>query len=181
MSMNSPSADLKQIARDIWSNKPVFFVLLALAGVIVYMLYQQGQQTAPSVAGTPANPTGNTIMDSYTTITKNVTGTPGVPGPIGPPGPTGPGGTTGTGGTTVPPGKGAPPIPPQGSLPAYPGGVISQHGITWYYGNPPQKFLAPLFPSGTIFSGGGGGRAWYQKPGQNKQLLTTGGYGYFSS
>lgn len=175
--INSPHESFKDIVKDIWSNKPVAFTLLALIGVGIYLLWKQGQANAPAVAGSSTNPTGNTITDTYITVTKNMQSTPG---PVGPPGPPGPPGPTQPA-PPQPPGKGAPPIPPQGSLPPYPGGIISQHGSTWYYGLNPQKLLAPLFPTGTIFFGGGGGRAWYQKTGQNPQLLTNSGYGKFPS
>jgi len=179
MSMNSPHESVKEVVAGVWkNNRPLAVAAIIVVAIIAYAVYRSSQSSlvATAAATTPATG-GNTYYNSDTnsyvgpvsTITNPVTGT-----------------------TTVStPGKGAPPqpgpipvIPAAGSLPPYPGGVISQHGSTWYYGNPPnQKLLAQLFAQwpGTTFKGGAQGRAWYTKPGQNQQLLTSGGYGKFSS
>jgi hypothetical protein len=56
---------------------------------------------------------------------------------------------------------------------------ISQQGSNFFLVQGSNKInLSSLFPKGTQFFGGGGGRAWYQLPGSNtKQLLVSKGYG----
>lgn len=168
--MKQQPASLEEIGRSIYANKPIFYTLLIVGGIALYLIYRHfsaSSTPAPAAPVQPANtPSGNTY--SNTTIT-----TTGAYEPVSPAPPS----------TTTPapqPGPIVAPPAPQGSLPPKPGGIISQHGSLWTYGNPPKP-LVPLFPPGTVFSGGDQGRAWYQEPGQNKQLLTANGYGYFSS
>lgn len=172
--MKQQPASLEEIGRSIYANKPIFYTLLIGGGIGLYLAYRHfatGSTPAPVVPSSmPASntPSGNTYANTYTTVT-----TTGAYEPVSPAPPS----------TTTPapqPGPIVAPPAPQGSLPPKPGGIISQHGSLWTYGNPPKP-LVPLFPPGTVFSGGDQGRAWYQEPGQNKQLLTANGYGKFAS
>lgn len=68
---NQQPASLEEIGREIYQNKPVFFTLLALAGVVVYLAYRHfSTSSAPApavVPPQPANtPSGATISNSYT-------------------------------------------------------------------------------------------------------------------
>lgn len=107
MSMNSPHESVKDIVKGIWKgNRPLAIAGLLVLVVVGYVLYKKSQAAnatpmpiaGPSPAGTP----GNTIYNTYSTITKTVTGQP--PPVVAPPPTPGP-----------QPGPGPKPPPPAGT------------------------------------------------------------------
>ncbi|SRR5579885_2015255 len=86
MDMNG-GASVKQIVRDLWSNKPLAITLLVGAAAVGYMLYKNSNGTAfvapVGAATTPG--TGSTFSSSYTQIINPPTSQPPSPGTPAPP------------------------------------------------------------------------------------------------
>lgn len=88
----------------------------------------------------------------------------------------------GQGTTTTPTNPTVPtPNPPiKWIAPSWVGGTatISQQGNQFFLMQGGSKInLSTLFPTGTTFAGGGGGRAWYTLPGGKQQELVAHGFG----
>lgn len=88
MSMNSPHESVKDLVGEVWkNNRPLAIAVMVIAVVVGYILYKKSQATvvAPAAAITSANgiPGGNTIYNSYSSVTKTVTGqTVAAPPPV---------------------------------------------------------------------------------------------------
>lgn len=87
--------------------------------------------------------------------------------------------TTPTSPPVTPPAPGGSSGSGNSNTPFFSNAQISQQGNNFFLVQGKNQInLASLFPKGTQFFGGGGGRAWYQLPGSNtKQLLVSSGYG----
>lgn len=109
VSMDEFTGSLKDLWGVLWKHKPLLIVLVILAGVGLYLLWQSGLFTAQADQGTA---TGGDTTDGM--------GPTGVPGQIGPAGPVGPAGPMGPPGAPGP--SGAPGIPGSsgGPLPVRP-------------------------------------------------------------
>jgi hypothetical protein len=81
--MDIRGASLRQIVRDIWSNKPLAITLLVGVAAVIYILYKNGGLTAPTATST-STPTGTTTFNnSYTQVISSGP-TPPAPAPGSP-------------------------------------------------------------------------------------------------
>lgn len=67
--MDLPHASAKQLFKDLWSNKPVFFTVLAIVAIGLYLLWKNTGSsvfTAPTSTNTPTSPTGIPLGNFYT-------------------------------------------------------------------------------------------------------------------
>lgn len=175
-------------------------ILLAGGGAVVlgFILYQYISSQSSSAATGAANvaPTNTTgfvpsdissqlaaINDQLSSLGSQLTNTTGTSG-AGSGGTNNGSGGTNTGGALPGGGSGNPPTnnPAQGSVaPLYGAGnwFVPQANNQWYMVNSQgQSTLLNTMPQfkGATFIAGSGGRLWYQMPGMNPQLVTSGGY-----
>jgi len=91
MSMNSPHESVKDLVGSVWrTNKPLAiaaFIILVAVAYVLYKKYQSSGVDASMVTATPSSTgiPGATINNTYTSITKTVTGQPGAPSAPPPP------------------------------------------------------------------------------------------------
>ncbi len=92
MSMNSPQESIKDVARDIWKDKPLMIAIVIVLVGVAYWAYQRNKTagiTAPTAAAPngPLSP-GGSFYNTYQTF-NSPPPVPSVAPPVGPPVPAG--------------------------------------------------------------------------------------------